>query len=31
MSGFKTERYLSTRFKEFTGVGPSTFRRESLK
>ncbi len=30
MSGFKTERYLSTRFKQFTGVGPSTFRRESL-
>ena len=31
MSGFKTERYLSTRFKQLTGVGPSTFRRESLK
>jgi len=31
MSGFKTERYLSTRFKQFTGVGPSAFRRESLR
>jgi len=31
LSGFKTERYLSTRFKQLTGVGPSTFRRESLK
>jgi len=31
MSGFKTERYMSTRFKQLTGVGPNTFRRESLK
>ena len=31
MSGFKTERYLSTRFKQFTGVGPSAFRRQSQR
>jgi len=31
LSGFKTERYLSTRFKQLTGIGPGTFRRQSLE
>ena len=30
LSGFKTERYLSTRFKQLTGTGPGMFRRQSL-
>ena len=31
LSGFATERYLSTRFKQLVGVSPGTFRRESQK
>jgi len=29
LSGFKTERYLSTRFKQLVGIGPGVFRRQS--
>ncbi len=30
LSGFKTERYLCTRFKQLTGSGPGAFRRQTL-
>ena len=29
MTGFKTERYLSTRFKQFSGSSPGSFRRKA--
>ncbi len=31
LSGFETERYLSTRFKKLTGISPGAFRRRSTE